>query len=246
MKKACVVVLVLALLPTGLAFSQGGFAELGFGFGFGEGTQQITSTLSGGNLTGVYGSFGGGFRIGATGGYMFNKNFGADFGFMYLIGKSFDGDQQNGIKLNYSGSGFLFVPGVIVSTGADKIDPYARLGIALGFLKVNLTGTGNNTEYSDTRSGGITLGMLAGIGAAYHITHMLSIYGEFTVLSLTQNPSTQEITKFTVNGQAQPTQGKKLDYKDTIDQNNQAPNDVLAVRNPFGSIGISIGARVHF
>jgi hypothetical protein len=246
MKRALALLLILALLPTGLAFSQGGFAELGFGFGFGAGTQQITSTLSGATQTGVYGSYGEGFRFGATGGYMFSKYFGADFGFMYIIGKSFDGDGQNNAKLNFSGSGFLFVPGVIVSTGMEKIEPYSRLGIALGFLKQTITSTAPNNEFNGTASGGISLGILAGVGAAYHVTRMFSIYGELTVLSLTQNPSTFEVTKQLVNGQTGPNQGKKFDYKDTFDVNNQAPNTLLSVRNPFSSVGISIGGRVNF
>lgn len=248
MKQMLALLLVLALLPTGLAFSQRGFADLGFAYGFGSGTQFITNTISAGNQTGVYGSYGEGFRFGVTGGYMFNKNFGAQFGFMYILGKSFDGDgPNNAYKLNISGSGFLFVPGVILSMGNERgIDPYARFGIALGFLKQTVKATGANLDYESNASGGITLGVLAGVGAAYSITHMFSIYGEITVLSLTQNPSTLEITKHMENGQTAQDQGKKFDYKDTFDQNNAAQNTRLSVRNPFGSIGITIGGRVNF
>lgn len=246
MKRTVALLLVLAIIPVGSALGQRGFADLGFAFGFGAGTQRITSTASGGNITGVYGSYGEGIRFGATGGYMFNKNFGAQFGFTYLIGKSFDGDGQNNAKINATGSGFLFVPGFIVSTGMDKIDPYARLGIALGFVKQTTKITGPNLEQEYVSSGGIALGILSGIGATFNITRMFSIYGEFTVLSLTQNPSTLEVTKDMQNGQTGPNQGKKFDYKDTFDQNNQNPNTQLSVRNPFGSVGITIGGRVYF
>jgi hypothetical protein len=253
MKRVFSLLLMLALLPVGLAFSQKAFADLGFSYGFGAGTQRITNTLSGGTVTGVYGSYGEGIRFGATGGYMFSKNFGAQFGFMYIIGKSFDGDakdaQGNNFKQTFSGSGFVVAPGVIFSTGMDKIEPYARMALALGFLKQTFVQTGPNSEYNSNTSGGLTLGFITGVGAAYNLTRMFGVYAEITMVSMTQNPSTSEITKDVVNGQTQPDQGKKIDYKDTftLTQNNQVPeNTALSVRNPFSSVGITIGGRVNF
>jgi hypothetical protein len=244
MKKTLVVLVALALLSLSSAFSQKGFVNAGFAFGFGAGTQQITQKVTATTTEGVYGSFGEGFRFGASGGVMFNKNLGAEFGFTYLVGKTFEGSGQNNTIIKNSSSGFLLGPTFILATGMEKINPYAKLGIVLGFLKAKFENNSQNSEFLVENTGGLSLGLVASLGVAFELSHMFSVFGEFTVLSLTQNPSQAEIVKSTANGQAQPNQGKKFDFKDTFDQ-NAAANTVLSVRNPFSSAGISVGARIY-
>ncbi len=236
----------MALLGLGLVLSMSTSAQiyfgLGGGYGFAAGKQDMgadyTSTTSNNNTafpntwskTETWNarsfSVGKGMNIGLYGGYMFNKNLGAELGIAYLIGGSSVGTSDiSSTTLNFGGgssssddkttttikgSMVRLVPGLRMQFGEKKIKPYATVGIIIGVAgKVTnesnevVSSTGVATTTTDrisTFSGGMSWGLHSSIGVNYAVSGMIGIFGEISANLQNAHPSKQVLTTYTVNG----------------------------------------------
>jgi len=229
----------LALLVSGLALSlnssaQGIYFGVGGGYGFAAGKadfptgSDVTSTTSGAPsvTTSTYTarsySLGKGINLGLYGGYMFNKNLGAELGIAYLIGGSSVGTSTaTGSGTGFSssdvttttvkGSMMRLVPGLRMQFGEGKMHPYATVGIIIGVAgKATMeqqevkSATGNPTMTTDmvqTFTGGVNLGLHSSIGVNYMISDKLGIFGEVSANLQSGKPAKSMVTTNTVNGQ---------------------------------------------
>jgi hypothetical protein len=250
----------LWLIPPQSATSQGAYFTGSVGYGLSAGTQYLgtnsTSTVVGGTSVttyeGVYGSYGEGLKFAASAGYMFSKQLGAEVGVTYWLGKSFDVTSTSTTSSTtdkWSGKGLIVTPSVVVSAGMERVNPYARLGLVLGFMKVvdeysSGSTSGTTTERTYEETGALAFGYAANVGLLIPAANALDFFAEFGLNSVTYSPSQRELTKYTSNNvNLLPTVIiKKTDYQDDYTSLDQ--NISRAARRPFSSIGIAVGARI--
>lgn len=249
------------LIPFQFASSQGAYFSGSVGYALSAGTQYLgtnsTSTvISGTSVTsyeGVNGSYGEGLKFAASAGCMFSKQLGAEVGVSYWLGKSFDVTSTSTTSSTtdkWSGKGLIVTPSVVVSAGLERVNPYARLGLVLGFMKVmdeysSGSTSGTTTERTYEETGGLAFGYAASVGLVIPTGSALDFFAEFGLSSVTHSPSQRELTKYTSNNvNLLPTViNKKTDYQDNYTSLDQ--NTSRAVRRPFSSIGIAVGARIR-
>lgn len=249
------------LIPFQFASSQGVYFTGSLGYGLSAGTQYLgrneTSTVVGGtpvtSYEGVYGSYGEGLKLAGSMGYMFTKQLGAELGLSYWLGKSFDITSTSSTSSAtdaWSGKGLIVTPSVVVSAGMERVNPYARLGLVLGFMKVvdeysSGSTSGTTTERTYEETGALAFGYAANVGLLIPAANALDFFAEFGLNSATYSPSQRELTKYTSNNvNLLPTVIiKKTDYQDDYTSLDQ--NISRAARRPFSSIGIAVGARIR-
>lgn len=256
-RTVCSFLLLFLFLPV-QSFAQEGYVALSGGYGLSAGSQQLESKSSGTNREGVYGSFGKGIKFGITGGYMFSQHVGGEIAFSYIIGSSFEGGSTNtagtsSSTVKRSGSGFMIVPGIVVSGAGGSASPYAKAGVIIGILKVKNEMSSTSTQ-GQTRSqsegtleetGGVALGFAGGVGIVFNPASPLSFFAEVALVSVAYSPSQIELTKATQDGRdilSQVTE-IKADFKESYSTTER--NVQLAVREPFGSVGINVGVRLN-
>lgn len=244
------------VLGASVGLAQGWYLSANAGYGLGAGTQALgenyTSTGTTSTSEGVYGSFGEGFKFGASAGYMASSNLGADIGFSYLLGNSFEqSDKSQGATstAKASGSGFLIVPSIVVSADMNSIKPYAKLGLVIGFMKVteelNDSFSGQTYDRTIEETGNLAFGYAGAFGIVVPSGGTVDFFAEVGVYSITYSPGQAEITKATANGvdQLSTLTQKVMEYKDSIASTDQ--NSGLSVRRAFSSLGINAGVRIN-
>jgi hypothetical protein len=202
-------------------------------------------------IEGVYGSYGEGFKFGVSGGYMFNDNVGAELGFSYWLGRTmeytFIMSTGSGVT-KCSGSGFVAVPSIMVSTNMKTVTPYARFGVVLGMLKVNQNGrnedSGHFTEYTDEETGRLAFGFAGALGVVVPAGGMLDFFAETVLYSLSYSPGQVKPTRYTIDGVDQPLNPPEVyEYRDSY-KPTEGSKYLLSVRRAFSSIGIVAGVRI--
>jgi hypothetical protein len=260
--RTLLVILTISLFTNNI-LAQGLYITANAGYGFGINKNNITNyseTATSHSYDKVRLSFGKGISIGGAIGYMFNKNMGAELGLSYLIGgktKStyvYTDDTEN---VTYYGKMLKINPSFIFTAGAEKFNPYAKLGMVVGFCSINRENTENYTTgdvsvINYKWSGGMALGFYSAIGATYKLNNNLSLFGELNLISLSYAPEKMEITKATQNGTdvlpGMTTYEKEVDFVDNYTVNMvpdyTKPNKAVKINFPFGSIGFNVGIRI--
>jgi hypothetical protein len=262
--RTILVVITISLFSSNL-LAQGLYVTANAGYGFGINKSTIndfteTATTYTYNLKSL--SFGQGINLGGAIGFMFNKNMGAELGLSYLIGgktKSTDSYIDRAENSTYYGKMLKFNPSFIFTGGAGKFNPYAKMGLVIGFGSFNHDysvnyNTGNVYITNYKWSGGIALGFSSALGAMYKLNNNLSLFGELNLISLSYSPEKMIVTKATDNGidvlSSMTTYDKETDFVDSYTVSSTAPVDttkprqIIKVPFPFGSFGFNFGIRI--
>jgi opacity protein-like surface antigen len=253
------VLLVLAfclILGTTAGLAQGFYVNVNAGYGFGAGTQQFgynyTSTGPTSSYEGMFGSYGEGFKLGASAGYMFNENIGAELGLSYWLGKSIEATYKTTTMTQsqkWSSWGIVAVPSVVISANMKPVNPYARFGLVLGLLnpktELNRIEPGNNMDAVTEDVGGVALGFAGALGIVVPTGSTVGFFAEVVLHSVSYSPSKYKITKYNINGvdQLPSLSHKEIDYKESFSSSDQYVT--LAARRPFSSIGLAVGVRIN-
>ena len=240
------------VLASNSGFAQGTYITAHFGYGFGSGTQRIAATQNESSMEGIYGSFGEGPKSGASAGHMFSTNIGMELGLSYWPGKTFEWSTTDGPSRTSEsayGSGFVITPAVVISSGMQTVTPYARVGLVLGLLKVTDETTSSETnqptqEYTFEETGGLAVGYSGAIGVVISTSGTVDFFAEVDLQSVTHSPSTIELTRYTVGGVDELYMVQNTTYNTEESIPIDSRNSVLAMRNPFSSIGITVGMRI--
>jgi hypothetical protein len=244
------------ILGSNIGLAQGLYLTANAGYGLGAGTQYLgqNSTATGmtNSVEGVFGSFGEGFKFGASAGYMFNKNLGTELSLSYWLGKTFEFTSKYptaSSTYKWSGSGFVGVPSIVLSANMETINPYARLGLVLGIVKVKhdkkAEETGLIVQYTQEETGNLAFGYVGALGIVVPAGGIVDFFTEVALHSVTFSPSQNEVTKYTVNGvdRLASLTPRVFEYKDSY--NTRETYTTVGVRRPFSSIGIVVGARIN-
>lgn len=211
-------------------------------------------------------SLGKGVNFGGNFGYMFTKNLGAEIGLHYLSGaktsanqyfESATGWENNSISLK--SNQLQIQPSLVIAAGYDKINPYAKLGLALGFHKTFFNSyqtdyTGNAADYEITMTGGTMVGLRASAGINYAINAKFSVFAELTSIQGNIKPKEGKVTKATFNGIDQLS---SLNYNDShivfVEQYNSdipeadtEPSKNIRPSFSATSLGLNFGVTYHF
>ncbi len=249
--------------------AQGFYINANVGYGFKLGSQNIddfvkvkeNSGPSNDEYTQINVSLGQGLNFGATAGYMFTKNIGAELGISYLLGlkskaitehsPSIEKDEQS-----YAGRMIRINPSFVVTAGLEKVNPYAKLGVIVGIGSIIHEYTYENNTYNgyfkEIANGGIALGFNAGAGVMFKLSDRISLFGEANMVNLSYAPAKAKVQKATYNGVDQlstmTTREKETEFVKTINDSDPSPDSkpykALKQKYAFGSIGINFGVRI--
>ena len=276
--KMLFLIFVINLLSAPLLFAQGAYLNINSGYatsmssqnlsGFENSTFEFYSNSYSMKSEQINFSFGKGLNFGADFGYMFNKNLGAEIGVSYLIGgKTISTLTQpnNSTEITVSSKMLRINPSLVITSGFEKINPYAKFGLILGsgyvILSSNQEISGFSGQQSNSESiklsGGIAIGLTSGIGALYKINDKLSFFGELNMINLSYGPTKGIKTDFRIDGvdmlPSLTTRQKETEYLDSFTEtsSNSNPQDSepskkLKQKLPFGSFGLNLGLRVNF
>jgi opacity protein-like surface antigen len=256
-------------------YSQGPYVNVNLGYGLKASSQNLyfennydgiyfVNTNSGSNSVTqeqINASLGKGFNAGATFGYMFSENVGAELGISYLVGGKTKATQKatsTDIKLAASAKMLRINPSLVVSPGLDGVNPYAKFGVlvGLGSVKVTSEGTdmGDQVNYEFKLNGGVAFGLTAGIGALYELNDNMAVFAELNMVNMSYAPKKGELKELTVDGVDQlpdmDTEDKEYEYVKEVTYNYETnhpdtePTELLKQRLPFGSFGINVGFRI--
>lgn len=282
MKKS--ILMGLALAVTTASFAQetpqkesGAYLRLGVGYSFAHAGNVYTGDNSSSSTSNSYdfkkGSYGAGFSGVLAAGYKFNRNIALELGVGIGIAPTKLED-----KFNYSGGSasnytvttaayaktpIYLMPAVVISTGNNLLEPYARVGLAVnvgGKLMEEQTITGNIgavalTTYQETvytqRTG---IGFQGALGLKYHLNDKVGIWAEVAGISQNIYVKSSEITTYTENGANQldtkTTYERNTDYEfnftESGNPNMSNPKTMPAYSNAFSNFGINLGVSFQF
>ena len=285
--KAALFVFAITLFTSNL-FAQGAYVNINAGYGFSMSPQVILydyeATSIDDNSTGdhsftstyenVTGSLGKGFNFGGAFGYMFNKNMGAEIGVSYLLGGKTEEKYKSTQKTietegtittnttnrttSLSSRMLRFNPSIVITSGFEGIDPYAKFGFIIGTGSVILD---SEIDQNDTKStwkynGGVALGMTGAIGANFTVNDKMAFFGEINMVNMSYAPTKGELTESTANDTdllpGSSVSQKEIEFIDSqsyssdyIPPPDSEPSKRLKTKYPFGSVGISIGLRMN-
>jgi outer membrane protein W len=233
-----------------------------------------TGTVETYKISNGTGSFGRGLQFGATVGYMFSENIGAELNVGYLLGSKIT-STDNELKNNgdtysstatTSGNMLRLTPALRFSVGKDKLKPYMRVGLVIGvgnkisttFSSTDFHSSGGytNTDQSEMAvTGGVSMGFAAGVGVKYMFSEKVGIFAELGMISQAWAPSKSVLTKSTTNGVDNlpflTTSQKETDYSTSYTTSSNTfspglPSTALKQYTPFSSIGVNVGVHLSF
>ena len=275
------------LVVSASASAQGFYGSINAGYGFPLGSQQVlglSNTIYNSNTDyysdePVFMSFAEGMYVGASGGYMFNEHVGVDLGVNYLFGNSQQGTYQSSYSdpdFQYNGSDVTILsanmlrvtPSLVVRTGMENLNPYARLGVVFGFATVNMeqtskftetyngTTTQENTEMTYELNEGVAIGLSSALGVLFTVSEKMSFFAEVAMTNMSYAPNKGMVTKYTENGvdllNTLTTAEKEVEFVDKVVEEGNAPSNpnkpsqVARIFMPFGSYGLNIGVVFSF
>jgi len=256
------------------------YINVGGGYNLGIANQSLLHNYESTNniekMENVTTSLGKGLNFGLNLGYMFNGNIGIDLQCSYLLGDENAGESKSNYtffstnyydyeKISVKNQIIRINPSLIIASGFDKLDPYAKFGVILGFGSITLNYLYEEYENNQLQDkevvkwkmdGGMAFGISSALGLMYHISDLISVYGELNLVGMSYAPKKGVMTEYTINGTDQlpglTTDDKEIDFVDdiTYDYDNPPstaePSKELKFYFPYSSIGLNIGVRFSF
>lgn len=274
MKRKLISITTLLLLGFSTSYAQM-YVRAGLGYGFSTskevfGTSSTTTTSSSSDKL-VANTSGAGLQIGAAFGYNFSKNLGLDLGVQYLMGaKQTITDTYNGQSTTTTttqttkANQIRLMPALVVSTGGEKIEPYARMGLILplgGTINTEIKNKLASDEIIQNvkTTGVFSLGWHSAMGVNYYLNEKMAIFGEVGLQSLSIGAKKSVVTKYTVSGADKlndlKTIQKEINYVTEMTDksnvsgtsaDNSKPLDALRSYRQFGNLGINVGIKFGF
>jgi hypothetical protein len=277
-----------ALATSLLTNAQGIYIEGGFGYGFpiSSNTDMLynysstsTNDLDNGEFSFsnneeiVKLNLGKGFNFAAAFGYMFNDFIGAEVQVSYLAGGKTNAEEvykdiviQNGMsssttetyRTTYSSNMLRITPSLVVQGNLGKFNPYAKLGLLLGFgsatLQQDAILMGSNSVLEAKLNGGLSYGVNSRLGFLYSPGGSVSYFVEAQIIAMNYCPTKGEIMKYTVNGDDilgdLTTSEREVEFVDSTSSTDffedpNKPSQSLKMALPFSSIGVNVGVRFN-
>jgi len=247
MKKVAFTILLSIALGS-ISFAQNWYTGMGGGYGFpvaGLPIYNETGTSYGYSFTSKTLSYGKGFNFGGYGGYMFNKNIGAEIGLSYLYGAQTSTGAENYDIGSFAGAPFAetetfsatmlrIIPAVRFQVGEGCIRPYSVLGISIGVATSANATLYNPSPDEAIYSGGYSFGLHAALGARIMLSQKIALYAELNMNYQNYSPGKVTGDGMTINYASSGS------YYQANPYNASQPQTYL----PFSSLGINMGVQI--
>lgn len=264
---------VLAVLSFGTASAQFNLG-LSVGYGFGIPGQTLGTeanvTVTSSSKKNIIGTYGGGLNINLLPGYSFGEHFGIELGLNGFIGSKVTIQDittpVSSLKYERYSNQFRITPAVIIKSGGEKVNLYAKAGLVIPLLGT-INSKIDDNRYSNPlavqnieakTSGAFSLGFTGAFGANFNFGSKFSLFAEIGASSLQIKSKETKYSKLDVNGTDALTTEyvKKTKYVDEItntsntDSNpnkdsNQAKEDLRQIAN-FSNFFIQVGFKFSF
>ncbi len=269
--KKTIVLMSLAAFSIINVRAQGLFINIDGGYGMSSASQNIAVNFNGSPVDQttemIKGSFGRGVNLGGKIGYMLNPNIGAEIGVSYLLGSTYKNSYEKQLvyteNVSTSARMLRLTPGLRFSVGDKKLKPYIGLGMVIGVgAKITTKDTyldqqsNTTTENSWKYSGGVSMGVSAGLGINYSISDRIGVFAEIRAISQSWAAKKGERTNYTVNGTDMlsnlTTSQKEINYgnsyviSSTMPSNSAEPDKQIKNYKAFSSVGFNLGISFSF
>ncbi|MBS1687992.1 MAG: hypothetical protein JSS96_04660 [Bacteroidetes bacterium] len=236
----------------------------------------VTNSTTGGNssYSAKRVSFSSGLKLSGGLQYMFTKNIGvaADIS-VGLVSQKYVLQENNGTSIagKYNGSGnigsnssdntytryaklpVILLPSLIIQSGGDKLNIYARGGVALPLSAQVISEehdiyqnvAGDDEQLNKNIKTQFNLGFAGALGAVYRTNENFSLWIEANFMSLSLYPKEADITAHNFDGAtstAPPVPSSKITYITSGTPNN---GEQLSFSVPFSNIGFMVGGSIN-
>ena len=281
---ACAILIVSLLMAPLLSHAQNSYLRVGGGYALGalktDWTDLYPFMGSPSSETTKIDAFslGQGFHAGGAYGYKINDHLGVELGISYFRGsqqyfdtrlimldfeESEDGRpptiEEGNLRRGFEAKVWQLTPALVLEAGFEKLNPYGRLGLVVGVgtieQSVDAEFPSLVLQSRQERTGGVHLGIAAGLGVQYHLSDRWSLYAECTFIGMEMTPEKGLTIQQEVNGVDQvddlPPNIREViytdDYLEYTDQDDpQAPRREPRTTFPMSSIGLHVGAMLRF
>jgi hypothetical protein len=163
-------------------------------------------------------------------------------------------------QMKLSSSVFSIYPGIEISPGFSKINPFIDFNMMIGVIpqimeKETNTTTSGTTSSETVRTGvyhgGIPIGYDIKGGVDFKLSKLIDIYADLNFKGFNYTPTKYSMKTYTVNGvdefstlttkQKETVFVKNYDSKETIP--SDSPNKALKETFPLTSVGIDLGVK---
>lgn len=236
------------------------------------GNAALSKVYVGGELVSeesVTGSFGEGFRTGATVGYRFTDRLGVEMGINYynsndktMVKRVDDGV----VTLKSVGqiTAFDLAPAIVLFLGEVKgFETYSKVGVIVPIhgdltIKTNaVAAPGVNVFSKDVIKPNPTVGFQAALGTSFKLGNHISAFAELEYRNFTVHGKDKETTEFTINGtdrlSTRSTSQVHSNYTDRLDSNSNnsqfntvdtsRPTDELSSYVGISGLGLTLGLK---
>lgn len=199
---------------------------------------------------------------------MFNDHIGAEIGISYLLGSRYEAkdeifssfSQPSTATYTMSSKMIRFNPSIIITSGIEKINPYAKFGFLIGSGLIDdefmETTSGDVSELKYRYDGGLAVGFTSSFGGLFELNENMSFFSEINMVNLSYAPTKGEMITANYNGidmlPNMTTSDKKIDFVDSYrnyyntPSADSQPSEELRQKYPLGSIGLNIGVMIKF
>lgn len=212
-------------------------------------------------------TFGAGFNLNATVGYVFSKNISLELKtaayFSDKIKSHFNDVFGSKSDYEFQSKMLAFEPTFMILAGFQKTNPYLKFGPILGFGKIKLDndmivpfsdGSFRHYETSFAMTDGLAFGIHGAVGVLHQINKKWQLFVEINTNNLSYSPARGSYSKYSID---------QVDYVGVFDtafihydyvselhsldnQDQTKPLKVLKVDYPFGSLGLNFGMKYNF
>jgi opacity protein-like surface antigen len=236
------------------------------------GNAALSKVYVGGELVSeesVTGSFGEGFRTGATVGHRFTDRLGVEMGINYynsndktMVKRVDDGV----VTLKSVGqiTAFDLAPAIVLFLGEVKgFETYSKVGVIVPVhgdltIKTNaVAAPGVNVFSKDVIKPNPTVGFQAALGTSFKLGNHISAFAELEYRNFTVHGKDKETTEFTINGtdrlSTRSTSQVHSNYTDRLDSNSNnsqfntvdtsRPTDELSSYVGISGLGLTLGLK---
>ncbi|RKS94578.1 outer membrane protein with beta-barrel domain [Flavobacterium limicola] len=236
------------------------------------GNAALSKVYVGGELVSeesVTGSFGEGFRTGATVGYRFTDRLGVEMGINY-----YNSNDKTMVKRVDDGlvtlksvgqiTAFDLAPAIVLFLGEVKgFETYSKVGVIVPVhgdltIKTNaVAAPGVNVFSKDVIKPNPTVGFQAALGTSFKLGNHISAFAELEYRNFTVHGKDKETTEFTINGtdrlSTRSTSQVHSNYTDRLDSNSNnsqfntvdtsRPTDELSSYVGISGLGLTLGLK---
>jgi opacity protein-like surface antigen len=236
------------------------------------GNAALSKVYVGGELVSeesVTGSFGEGFRTGATVGHRFTDRLGVEMGINY-----YNSNDKTMVKRVDDGlvtlksvgqiTAFDLAPAIVLFLGEVKgFETYSKVGVIVPVhgdltIKTNaVAAPGVNVFSKDVIKPNPTVGFQAALGTSFKLGNHISAFAELEYRNFTVHGKDKETTEFTINGtdrlSTRSTSQVHSNYTDRLDSNSNnsqfntvdtsRPTDELSSYVGISGLGLTLGLK---